>query len=302
MTNQTNTLQQSFEEILGVQFHNLDLLTQALTHRSYVNEYDGDEDIHDNERLEFLGDAILDVVVADMLYRKFPDVSEGELTQFRAALVKTESLAMLATQFNLGQYLRIGHGEEKSGGRERPNNLCRGFEAVVGAMYLDGGIKTVEDFVTPSLLDLLDYVIENNLHIDARSELQERTQATLSITPSYRVAGADGPDHAKEFHVEVIIGDVIIGKGVGTSKRAAAQEAARVALQHLEEEGFPETVEFVEKPVSDDYQENTAHSTDQSSDQVKNELESSDPVSEELPDQATDDKSASNEATIADDA
>lgn len=243
MTNLTDT-QPSFEDVLGVQFHNLDLLTQALTHRSFVNEYDGEETIRDNERLEFLGDAILDVIVAEMLFRKFPEVSEGELTQFRAALVKTESLAMLATQFNLGQYLRIGRGEENSGGRERPNNLCRGFEAVIGAMYLDGGIQTVEKFVTPSLLELLDYVIENNLHIDARSELQERTQATLSITPIYRVAGADGPDHAKEFHVEVAIGDIIIGKGIGTSKRSAAQEAARVALQHLEEKGFPENVEF----------------------------------------------------------
>ncbi|PJF20742.1 MAG: ribonuclease III, partial [Phototrophicales bacterium] len=223
---------------------NLDLLTQALTHRSFVNEYDGEEEIRDNERLEFLGDAILDVIVADMLFKRFPDVSEGELTQLRAALVKTESLAMLATQFQLGEYLRIGRGEENSGGRERPNNLCRGFEAVIGAMYLDGGIQTVEEFVMPSLLELLDYVLENNLHIDARSELQERTQATLSITPSYRVAGADGPDHAKEFHVEVTIGDVVIGTGIGTSKRAAAQEAARVALQHLEEKGFPEGVEI----------------------------------------------------------
>lgn len=243
MTNLTDT-QTPFEEILGVEFHNLDLLTQALTHRSFVNEYDGEEEVRDNERLEFLGDAILDVVVADMLFKKFPDVSEGELTQLRAALVKTESLAFLATQFKLGEYLRIGRGEENSGGRERPNNLCRGFEAVIGAMYLDGGFRTVEAFIMPSLLELLDYVLENNLHIDARSELQERTQATLSITPNYRVAGADGPDHAKEFHVEVTLGDVVIGLGIGTSKRAAAQEAARVALQHLEEKGFPEQVEL----------------------------------------------------------
>jgi len=243
MTNSTDTLP-PFEKVLGIQFNDPALLTQALTHRSFVNEYDGEETILDNERMEFLGDAILDVIVADMLFKRFPDVSEGELTQLRAALVKTESLAALAVKFNLGTYLRIGRGEESSGGRERQNNLCRGFEAVIGAMYLDSNIKTVEKFVLPSLSELLDYVLENNLHIDARSQLQERIQATLSITPSYRVAGADGPDHAKEFHVEVIIGETIIGTGVGTSKRSAAQEAARAALQHLEEKGFPEPVEI----------------------------------------------------------
>lgn len=247
MTKSTDT-KPSFEDILGVQFQNSDLLTRALTHRSFVNEYDGDEDIRDNERLEFLGDAILDVIVADMLFTRYPDVSEGELTQLRAALVKTESLAMIGSKFKLGEYLRIGRGEESTGGRERVNNLCRGFEAVIGAMYLDSDIKTVEDFIMPSLLELLEYVLENNLHIDARSELQEQIQAKLSITPSYRVAGADGPDHAKEFHMEVTIGDVVIGEGVGTSKRAAAQEAARTALLHLQEKGFPEGVEV--KPMT----------------------------------------------------
>jgi len=256
MTKLTET-QPAFEDILGVQFHNPDLLKQALTHRSFVNEYDGDEEIRDNERLEFLGDAILDVIVADMLFKRYPDVSEGELTQLRAALVKTESLAMIGTEFRLGEYLLIGRGEESSGGRERVNNLCRGFEAVIGAMYLDSDIQTVEGFVMPSLLKLLDYVLENNLHIDARSELQERIQASLSITPSYRVAGADGPDHAKEFHMEVTIGDVVIGNGVGTSKRAAAQEAARAALLHLQEKGFPEGVEIEQseddnKPETDE--------------------------------------------------
>jgi ribonuclease III len=248
MTNSTNILP-PFEKILGIQFNDPELLTQALTHRSFVNEYDGEEAILDNERMEFLGDAILDVIVADMLFKKFPDVSEGELTQLRAALVKTESLATLAIKFNLGTYLRIGRGEESSGGRDRQNNLCRGFEAVIGAMYLDSDIKTVEEFILPSLGEMLDYVIEHNLHIDARSELQERIQATLSITPSYRVAGADGPDHAKEFHVEVIIGETIIGAGVGTSKRSAAQEAARAALVHLEEKGFPEQVEVEQETL-----------------------------------------------------
>ena len=234
----------AYEDILGLKFHNRDLLAQALTHRSFVNEYNGDQAIPDNERLEFLGDAILDVIVADMLYHKYPDVSEGELTQLRAALVKTESLAHIGAHFKLGEYLRIGRGEENTGGRERMTILCRAFEALIGAMYLDSGMKAATDFVTPSLLKLLEYVIENNLHIDARSELQERIQAKLSIAPSYRVAGEDGPDHAKQFQVEVALGDHTIGAGIGSSKRSAAQEAARVALQYLEQEGLPDSIEF----------------------------------------------------------
>lgn len=231
----------SFQDILGLRFRDPDLLTQALTHRSFVNEYrDKDSLVRDNERLEFLGDSVLDIIVADMLFQKYPDVSEGELTRLRAALVRTESLAHIGTQFQLGEFLRIGHGEEITGGRQRITILCRAFEAVIGAMYLDSGMETVKSFVTPSLLELLDYVIENNLHLDARSELQEQIQARLSIAPSYRLAGAQGPDHAREFHVEVSIGESIIASGSGASKRAAAQDAARAALQQLEAVGLPE--------------------------------------------------------------
>ncbi|MCY4538026.1 MAG: ribonuclease III [Chloroflexi bacterium] len=231
----------SFQNILGVRFHDPDLLTQALTHRSFVNEFaDEDSSIRDNERLEFLGDAVLDIIVADMLFQKYPDVSEGELTQLRAALVRTESLAHFGTQCQLGEFLRLGHGEEITGGRQRITILCRAFEAVIGAMYLDSGMEAVKGFVLPSLLELLDYVIENNLHLDARSELQEQIQARLRITPSYRLADAQGPDHAREFRVEVSIGESIIGSGSGASKRAAAQDAARAALQQLEAVGLPE--------------------------------------------------------------
>ena len=232
----------SFEAALGIKFRNPELLTQALTHRSFVNEYEGAGSTPDNERLEFLGDAVLDLIVADMLYRKFPHVDEGELTQLRAALVKTESLARLGARFRLGEYLRVGHGEEISGGRERLTILCRAFEAVIGAIYLDQGMDAVIDFVVPPLLELLDHIIERGLHIDARSALQERIQARLNITPDYRVTGAEGPEHAKEFRVEVAIGDTFIGSGVGSSKRAAAQEAARAALKQLEADGLPEAL------------------------------------------------------------
>jgi ribonuclease-3 len=227
-----------FENILEVRFANIDILKRALTHRSFVNE--SDEELRDNERLEFLGDAILDFIVADMLFRQFPDVSEGELTQLRAALVRTDSLAQLATDCKLGEFLLIGKGEESSGGRTRVNNLCRGFEAVVGAVYVDQGLEVVRDFMLPKLQQLLAHVLENQLHRDARSMLQERTQAELRFTPVYRVIDAAGPDHEKQFYIEVVVGDVVIGQGVGNSKRAAAQSAARAALKRLEEVGWPE--------------------------------------------------------------
>ena len=182
----------AFADALGISFRDPALLTQALTHRSFVNEYDGEA--RDNERLEFLGDAVLDLIVADMLFRLYPSVDEGELTRLRAALVKTESLARLGASCRLGEYLRIGHGEEISGGRERLTILCRAFEAVIGAIYLDQGMSAVGDFVVPRLRELLAHIIDNSLHIDARSELQERIQARLNVTPDYRVTGAEGPE------------------------------------------------------------------------------------------------------------
>ena len=238
----------AFADALGIKFRDPDLLTQALTHRSFVNEYEGDGGASDNERLEFLGDAVLDLIVADMLYRKYPQVDEGALTQLRAALVKTESLARLGSNYRLGEYLRIGHGEEISGGRERLTILCRAFEAVIGAIYLDQGMEAVVDFVVPPLLGLLDHVVKNSLHIDARSQLQERVQARLNLTPDYRVASTEGPEHAKEFRVEVAIGETLIGSGIGGSKRAAAQEAARAALNQLEADGLPESVQISDDP------------------------------------------------------
>ncbi len=226
-----------FEGILGVNFNNQELLQRALTHRSFVNEIEVKE--RDNERLEFLGDAILDFVVGDMLFRRFPDVTEGELTQLRAALVRTDSLAMLAADCHLGDYLRIGKGEENSGGRSRVNLLCRGFEALIGAMYMDQGLQRVKEFAVPRLSVLLDYVLKHNLHLDARSILQELSQADLHITPVYRVVDIIGPDHEKEYLIEVMIGQVSIAQGTGPNKRSAAQSAARTALELVETQGWP---------------------------------------------------------------
>ncbi len=224
----------AFEALIGVSFDDPDLLTQALTHSSFVNEYEGEAEVSDNERLEFLGDAVLDVIVADMLYRRFPHVGEGELTQLRAALVKTESLAHIGSSFKIGEFLRVGHGEEISGGRVRLSTICRGFEAVIGAIYLDRGMNAVVDFVLPPMLEMLQDIIANQLHIDARSELQERIQARLNITPDYIVVGEAGPEHEKEFRVDITLGRKVIGSGMGLSKRAAAQDAAVDALRRLD--------------------------------------------------------------------
>lgn len=231
-----------FADILGIRFNDPELLTQALTHTSFVNEYEGDAAVRDNERLEFLGDAVIDIVVADMLYRRMPDASEGQLTQLRAALVRTKSLAQIGARFRLGEFLRIGHGEELSGGRERLTNLCRGFEAVVGAIFVDRGLEAVVEIVLPHMLELLDETISKRLHIDARSQLQELSQGRLNSLPAYEVVGSAGPEHDKEFRVEVALGGSVIASGSGRSKRSAAQAAARAALDRLEVEGFPDSV------------------------------------------------------------
>jgi len=223
---------------IDLKFHNPSLLTQALTHRSYINEH-GATDTGDNERLEFLGDAVLDFLVGDMLYQRYSDMPEGDLTRLRAALVRTESLASLAQQMGLGEALRMGKGEETTGGRERQTNLCAVFESVVGALYLDQGLPAVQEFVLPQLNPLLEQIITAALDRDARSTLQEWSQAELNLTPIYRTVSSSGPDHQKEFLVEVLIGDVVAGQGIGRSKQAGAQAAARSALENINSENSP---------------------------------------------------------------
>ncbi len=229
-----------YQKIIGVHFLDPELLKRSLTHRSFINEVD--EELRDNERLEFLGDAILDLIVAEMLFRRFTDVSEGELTQLRAALVRTDSLAILAEAIRLGEFLFMGKGEEHSGGRTRINNLCRGYEALIGGMYLDRGMEAVREFVLPPLNDLLEYVLANDLHKDARSMLQELAQADLHVTPTFRIKDSNGPDHEREFYMDAMIVDIAIADGSGTSKRSAAQSAARAALKIVEENGWSEQV------------------------------------------------------------
>lgn len=218
-----------FQDVIGVYFNHPDLLKQALTHRSYINEHAAD-DLKDNERFEFLGDAILDYITADMLFQRFPEMSEGVLTRLRSALVKTDSLAQLAVACRIGEALLIGKGEEISGGRERANNLCGAFEAVVGAIYLDQGLEVAKAFVIPLLTELQKEVMDDAIRKDARSQLQEWSQAHYDLTPGYHVISAIGPDHKKEFQVEVLIGTKIIATGSGRTKQSASQSAARAAM------------------------------------------------------------------------
>jgi ribonuclease-3 len=223
------------EKQIDIKFKNRDLLLTALTHRSYANEHNG-EVVNDNERLEFLGDAVLDFLTGDLLYNQFPEMPEGRLTRLRAALVRTQALAELSQQCRLGEYMRMGKGEEASGGRKRVNNLCGVFEAVIGALYLDQGMAAVRAFVEPLFVPVLERVLAESLDQDARSLLQEWSQANHNETPVYRTVEESGPEHEREFMVEVVIGDQVVGCGVGRSKRSAAQAAARAAL-HLLKQG-----------------------------------------------------------------
>lgn len=217
------------ESRLGFAFKDKTLLQRALIHRSYLNEYPNFP-LMDNERLEFLGDAVIDFVVAEFLYNHYPEMNEGQLTRLRAALVRTESLAVQAEALKLGQYLRLGRGEIVNGGRNRPNNLCGAFEALIGAIYLDQGVEMVRKLLTSWLGPVAERVLVSQADRDPKSLLQELTQAEAQIIPSYHIVEELGPDHAKEFSVEVRFGKQIIGRGKGRSKQIAEQAAARDAL------------------------------------------------------------------------
>lgn len=216
---------------LGLQFNDGLLLTRALTHRSFLNEHP--EAIEDNERLEFLGDAVLDFLVGAWLYNRYPEMPEGYLTRLRSALVRTEQLADFAQDMDLGEFMRLGRGEEESGGRERPALLCGTFEALVGALFLDQGIEAVEQFIAPLLQPAAQQILSGHKDKDPKSLLQEWAQSQAYGPPIYRTVTARGPDHAKVFEVEVIIKGQKYGQGVGHSKQVAAKAAARAALTAL---------------------------------------------------------------------
>jgi ribonuclease-3 len=220
-------MDESLEEALGIHFHNPELLHLALTHRSYIYETAG-EGLSSNERLEFLGDSIQAFISADFLYQAFPNLSEGELSDIRAILVKRDTLANFAREIHLGDFLLLGRGEQHSGGGQRV--LASAFEAVLGAIYLDQGIETVRSFLLPRLEPLARDIVQKRLFKDNKSLFQELAQAHDGITPSYRLVGQEGPSHNREFTVEVMLGNQVAGQGHGRNKQAAEQEAANNAL------------------------------------------------------------------------
>jgi ribonuclease-3 len=222
----------AWQEMLGIQFGDLSLLEQALVHRSYVNENPGLA-LASNERLEFLGDAVLGLVVAEKLYQDFPDFAEGEMTKLRAALVCQDTLSHIAETIGLGDYLYLGRGEEASGGRHKPANLARALEAVIGAVSRDRGLAAASDFILRLFSEEMEKVASQGAGINYKSQLQELVQARGQPAPVYRVIEATGPDHDKRFTVEVRAGDIVLGKGSGRSKKAAETEAARSALERF---------------------------------------------------------------------
>jgi ribonuclease-3 len=222
---------------LSYTFQKPEILKLALTHPSYAHEHPQNEgEACHNQRLEFLGDAVLDFLVAAWLYRTYPDYSEGTLTRLRATLVRTTSLAKLAQELELGIALRLGRGEEDSGGHKRPANLCDTLEATVGALYLDAGLDVVWERLEAWFSEETKLILEADAYVDAKSRFQEWAQAAHSITPEYQIIDEEGPDHAKIFTAQVMIGDKIVGKGKGASKRIAEQAAARSALNDLTNE------------------------------------------------------------------
>ena len=218
------------ENAIGYRFKNITLLQNALTHSSYANEYWRDS-LRSNERLEFLGDSILGMVVAEYLYRTFPERPEGELTRMRADMVCERALAKVADRLDLGSHMLLGHGEEQGGGRERASILADAVESVIAACFLDGGMdaakKLVETFI------LCEVPVSKLSNADYKTAFQERVQQKKDQTITYRLIGESGPDHDKSFQVEVLLNGQVVGTGIGSSKKRSEQDAARDALQRL---------------------------------------------------------------------
>ena len=216
---------------IGVQFNDTLLLTRALTHRSFLNE--NPDALEDNERLEFLGDAVLDFLVGDWIYHRFPEMEEGDMTKMRSALVQTNQLAQFTKQLGMQNAIRLGKGEYKSGGNLRNTLLCDVFEAFIGALYLDKGLDAVREFINPLLDSAVSEIIENQKIEDPKSQLQEWAQANGLQTPKYVTKNISGPDHQKVFEVEVRIGNKGVASGIGRSKQSAEKQAAQQAMDWI---------------------------------------------------------------------
>jgi ribonuclease III len=218
-----------FQKKTGLEFKDVGLLTQAFVHRSYINENKASGLSH-NERLEFLGDAVLELVITDFLYKKYTDKAEGELTAYRSALVNADTCASIAIKLGMGDYLMLSKGESKDTGRARQYILANALEALIGAIYLDQGLEKANEFIENNFTPMIEKIISEGSHVDSKSLFQEKAQEFDGITPSYKTIKETGPDHGKKFTVGVYIGKDLVATGEGDSKQDAEQKAAREAL------------------------------------------------------------------------
>lgn len=233
LTKEEKVTLKSFQKKLNYRFKKLELLKKALTHKSYTNEMKLSPLEH-NERIEFLGDAVLELAISHLLMEKFKDYPEGELSKLRAAIVNEGQLAELAQEIQLGDFLFLGRGEEQTGGREKPSLLSDAYEAVLGAVYLDRGLKKAFDIVKKQYMHIIEKVGKEGFVKDYKTRLQEEVQSRFRSIPRYQLVKAFGPDHSKIFEVNLYIQDQLYGVGKGSSKKSAEQEAARRALEELQ--------------------------------------------------------------------
>lgn len=224
---------QGFCDSLGIRMHDLELLDMALTHTSYAHEAKQTPKPQHNERIEFLGDSVLSVIVSTYMYQNFPDLAEGQLTKLRAHLVCEASLFEYAKKIRLGDYLRLGKGEELSGGRERPSILADAFESVLGAIYLDQGFEKVQSYLLAMMRQEIDYICRHGIYNDYKTRLQEFLQRDGDVDISYQLMSSTGPEHNKVFTSEVMVQGRVIGEGKGRTKKDSEQHAAQQALAQL---------------------------------------------------------------------
>lgn len=231
-TNCNNKKVVELQSIVGYTFNEIERLRQAVTHSSFANEH-RNMDIKDNERLEFLGDAILDLIISEYLFNKYKEMPEGDLSKIRASIVCEASLAKIARKINLGEYILLGKGEEMTGGRTRASILADAFEAVTGSIFVDGKFEDVREFLQRTLINEVDDISIQDLYTDYKTLLQENIQRESTLPIRYEVVEEKGPDHDKNFYVAVYHGEVCLGKGVGKSKKEAEQDAAKIAIDNL---------------------------------------------------------------------